>query len=189
MRRSIKDHLPSNAKRVFHGVIFDVWQWPQKMFDGSVTTFERLSRPDTVCVIAIVGKRIILQKQEQPGTKPFTSLPCGRLDEQEAPLSAAKRELLEETGYTSQQWKLFKKNEPHSKIVWTIYTYIAHDCQKTAELSLDPGEKITNQLVTFETFLKLSDDPAFKEWDLKCDLVRARYDQKFRATFYKTLFG
>lgn len=181
--------IPKNAKRVFHGVIFDVWQWPQKMFDGSTATFERLSRPDTVCVIAVVGKKIILQTQEQPGRKPFTSLPCGRLDEDETPLHAAKRELVEETGYTSRRWKLFKQVDPHSKIVWTIYNYIARDCQKTAALSLDPGEKITNRLVSFETLLRLSDDPHFKDWDLKFDFLRARYDKRFRSKLRKEIFG
>ena len=32
-------------------------------------------------------------------------LPAGRIDDGETALTAAKRELLEETGYTARQWK------------------------------------------------------------------------------------
>lgn len=33
--------------------MFDVWQWEQKMFDGSVKTFERISREHTVMVFVV----------------------------------------------------------------------------------------------------------------------------------------
>jgi len=39
--------LTSQAQRVFKGIIFDVYQWKQKMFDGSQGIFEMLKRPDT----------------------------------------------------------------------------------------------------------------------------------------------
>ena len=40
--------IPPEADRVFRGEIYEVYQWPQKMPDGSVETFEMLRRPDTV---------------------------------------------------------------------------------------------------------------------------------------------
>src|SRR6266567_4147904 len=92
--------IPENAKKVFEGEIFDVFQWEQEMFDGSRKTFEKVERPDTANIIAFTedGKVIILD-QEQPGKDKFVSLPGGRIDEGENPLEAAKRELLEETGF------------------------------------------------------------------------------------------
>ena len=59
--------IPPDAKKVFSGVLFDVYQWEQKMFDGSVATFEKLKRPDTVVVFPVLPNgRIILTEQEQP---------------------------------------------------------------------------------------------------------------------------
>ena len=46
--------IPDHATCVFHGALFDVYQWQQEMFDGTYETFEMLRRPDTIAVIAIV---------------------------------------------------------------------------------------------------------------------------------------
>lgn len=182
--------LPKKAKRVFKGVIFEVWQWKQKMFDGSYQVFERLKRPDTCQVIPIVGDKILIQMQKQPDVvKAFPSLPGGRRDEGETPLKAAKRELLEETGYASNEWKLWRKQEPYSKLIWTVYTFIASNCRKIQKTKGDSGEKTKPKLITFNEFLELSDNPDFYEKELVGVLHRARYDKKFQKEFYKLLFG
>jgi len=46
-----------------------VYQWPQKMFDGSTATFEMIKRPDTVQIIATVGNKILMTQEEQPTQK------------------------------------------------------------------------------------------------------------------------
>ena len=49
----IKKIIPDEAEKVFNGVLFDVYQWQQEMYDGSYATFERLRRADTAAVICI----------------------------------------------------------------------------------------------------------------------------------------
>jgi ADP-ribose diphosphatase len=50
--------------------------------------------------------RVLLERQYRHAAKGFMwELPAGRVDEGERGLAAAKRELLEETGYTASQWK------------------------------------------------------------------------------------
>src|SRR3954454_20681874 len=50
-------------------------------------------------------KRIQLVKQYRlPAEKYLWELPAGRLDAGEKPLDAAKRELIEETGYRARKW-------------------------------------------------------------------------------------
>jgi ADP-ribose pyrophosphatase len=52
------------------------------------------------------GPRILLERQYRHPAKQFLwELPAGRIDQGEKELQAAKRELLEETGYTATRWK------------------------------------------------------------------------------------
>jgi ADP-ribose pyrophosphatase len=50
--------------------------------------------------------RILLERQYRHAAQRFLwELPAGRIDKGEKELGAAKRELLEETGYTARRWK------------------------------------------------------------------------------------
>ncbi|HMB83579.1 MAG TPA: NUDIX hydrolase [Terriglobales bacterium] len=50
--------------------------------------------------------RILLERQYRHAAQSMMwELPAGRIDDGETSLTAAKRELLEETGYTARQWK------------------------------------------------------------------------------------
>ncbi|MBI2009153.1 NUDIX hydrolase [Candidatus Saccharibacteria bacterium] len=143
--------IPDSAECVFKGKIFDVYQWPQKMFDGSEHTFEMLKRPDTVTVIPIIVDKILTIEDEQPHSGTRLSFPGGRVDaDEDSTLSAAKREVKEETGYDFANWKLVNVTQPHSKLEWFIYFYIAWDGRKTAKPQLDIGEKITLKELAFD---------------------------------------
>ena len=91
--------IPVEAKCKFRGEIFDVYQWPQKMFDGTTKTFEMLKRDDTVTTVAVKNDKVVITYQTQPGQDWFYDLPGGRHDNpQEDELMAAQRGLKEETG-------------------------------------------------------------------------------------------
>src|SRR3990167_6588616 len=149
-----KQPIPPNAKKVFEGIIFDVYQWEQKLFDGSVAIFEKLKRPDTVVVFAVLDDgRIILTEQEQPGKPAFIGGAGGRVEKGEDVLEAVKRELLEETGYTASEFVLWQAEQPISKIDWTVYVFVAKGLQKVADLNLDAGEKLKLKFVSFDEFI------------------------------------
>lgn len=171
--------LPKQAKRVFKGVIFDVYQWPQKMYDGSVATFEMLKRPYTVQIISTIGDKILISRQIQPQHKKyFYSLFGGRIDGNETPIQAAKRELIEEAGLISDDWELFDANQPLQKMDWTIYTFIARNCKKTKNKNPDMGEKIKTISVTFKQFTNLIFKNDFRGQNIMYEIVKAKLQGK-----------
>ena len=183
--------IPKHAKRVFKGKIFEIYQWRQKMFDGSVEIFEKARRPDTVIVIATMGSKLVCLKQKQP-TGWFMSTPSGRMDVPgETPKQAALRELLEETGMKPKKLIFWKKMPKYGKVLSNIYFFIARDCEKVTTQKLDPGEKIQVKLLNFEEFLKLPDTEADSHWlgETLIDMYKARLDKKYKKYLKNAYFG
>ena len=158
---------PKEAERVFSGEIYDVYQWPQELYDGSMATFEMLSRPDTVKIIAVLTPeeqsqlknvvklttssedRVVITKQKQPRKDWFYDYPGGRVDEGDTDeLAGAKRELLEEAGLEFANWKLVDVKQPFNKIDWLVYTFVASGLVRQTEQHLDAGEIIEVELAT-----------------------------------------
>ncbi len=182
--------LPKQANRVFKGIIFDIYQWPQKMFDGSVATFEKAIRQNTVVVIPTVGEKIIMVKQKQPGINWFFDLPSGRMDKPgESPKNAALRELKEETGLVPRTMKLWKIYHPSGKVMQQVYFFIAGDCKKVAKQMLDPGEKIIPFEVSFEQFLKYTDKHNCFFGPLILDVLLARIHKPNKNYLKNAVFG
>lgn len=178
--------LPKKAKKVFAGEIFDIYQWPQKMFDGSTATFEMISRVGTVQIIPIKGNKIIMADETQPDIKRGLSLLGGRCEKNEPALQAAKRELKEESGLASKKWKLFYTCQPLVKMDWDMYLYIARDCKKICEPKLDSGEKIKLVEMSFEEFVEFYTSDWRRNW-LSFYLNKLKADKKLDE-FKKILF-
>jgi len=51
------------------------------------------------------GRILLVRQYRLPARQYLWELPAGRLDPGETPLKAARRELIEETGYRAKQWK------------------------------------------------------------------------------------
>ena len=172
--------IPKDAKKVFSGVLFDVYQWEQLQFDGTYKTFEKLRRPDNVTIFPVLDDgRILLSEQNQPGrTNGFIDGFGGKVEVGEDPLEAAKRELLEESGYEASKYILWKATHPATKIDWVVYIFIAKGLRKVSKTNLDSGEKIELKTVTFDEFLNITSNERFTEKMIIPDLLLAKLDPK-----------
>ena len=189
-RPASKQPMPESAKLVFRGVLFDVYQWEQELFNGQFRTFEKLKRNDASVIIPVTEDgKILVTYQEQSGRVPFTALPRGHIDQGEEPLAAAKRELMEETGYESSNWHLFDAIQPTSKIDWALYFFVARGCRKVKEFEVDGGEKIRTEVLGFDEFLEFAKGPDFAERDIKFRVLEALLDPQKMVALKQQIFG
>lgn len=181
--------MPASAKRVFRGLFFDVYQWNQRLFDGSTATYEKISRRDTAIVIPVTAdKKIVVNKEIQSGDRfPFFSLPGGVLDPDETPLQAAKRELLEETGYRAKSYKQLQAFEPSARIEWKAHLFLARGCRKAQDPAPDPGEKIDVRLFSWSEFLDLAAQESFRNFEVALMILRAARDPRALTRFRKKI--
>lgn len=182
--------LPKTAKKVFEGVLFDIYQWPQKMFDGSIHTFEGIKRQNTVLIIPTIHNHVVVTHQKQPD-KPdyYYSLLGGRQEKNEEPLETAKRELLEESGLQSQDWELYKIYDNLSKFDWELYLFIARNCKKVAEQKLDPGEIIELIEISFEEFVNLHSNEMFWGGEITIDILKMQLNPELLDKFKKKILS
>jgi 8-oxo-dGTP pyrophosphatase MutT (NUDIX family) len=123
----------------------------------SVETFEvhaggrtqervRLHAADWVIVVPITEMgEVILVEQHRSGTDALSlEPPGGRVDPGESELDAAKRELLEETGYGGGTWEPLGCVRPDAALFSnTLWLFAAHDVVPVAPPVADPFERIT----------------------------------------------
>jgi ADP-ribose pyrophosphatase len=96
-----------SSKEIFRSEIFRLTE--DDAIDPSGFEIKRVivqHRGSAVMMAVDDKKRILLVRQYRlPARSYLWELPAGRLDEGETPLVAAKRELIEETGYRARHWK------------------------------------------------------------------------------------
>ena len=182
--------IPDHAKKVFEGIIFDVYHWEQELFDGSFTIFEALRRKDSVTIVAVVDGKIVINKEEQPGRLPFLACPGGQVESTDTPRESAMRELLEETALHSEDLQEWFTADPWgtAKVEWNNYFFIARNCSIVGAQDLDGGEKIEVTYVTFEEFLELRHNSDFRNKDLIPLLEKVAHSEEEKQTL-KTLLG
>ena len=116
------------------------------------------SNGDAVVMIPVTkDNEFLLIVQPRPVKEGFlVEFPAGYVEDKENPLISAKRELIEETGYYSDNIKYldsFYQDQGCSEAY--NYAYLALDCEKVKEQKLDKDEFVRYFLCNYDEVLEL----------------------------------
>jgi ADP-ribose pyrophosphatase len=105
-----------SSKLAYKGRVFDVHADMVEESSGLIHQRDVIRHSGSVVILAIDESEsasdpvVILERQFRHAAGQFLlELPAGRIEPNEAPLAAAKREMIEETGYRAKRWKLLTK--------------------------------------------------------------------------------
>lgn len=107
---SCDEHLIESeiaSEVVFKGVLLEVRKDRVQLPNGQESVREYIVHPGAVVILAFLdnGNLLFERQFRYPLRRVFLELPAGKIDHGEATIDTARRELLEETGYTAQEWE------------------------------------------------------------------------------------
>ncbi len=132
--------------------IFTLWsEKARNPRNGSLRDLVILDFPDWISVIPVTPDGdVVMVKQYRHGVKKvLLEIPGGLMDREDpSPEAAARRELAEETGYTSSLFTCIGSLYPQPAVQTNQYhIYLAEDAIKTTETRFDEGEDLELALV------------------------------------------
>ncbi|MEE4265901.1 MAG: NUDIX hydrolase, partial [Desulfobacteraceae bacterium] len=97
----------NNRITIHRGRVFELIRENVTLENGTTTDLEFIEHPGAAAVIPFLDdSRILLLKQYRHALKTHIwEIPAGTLDPREEIISCAKRELIEETGYSASGWQ------------------------------------------------------------------------------------
>jgi ADP-ribose pyrophosphatase len=147
----------NNRAIVYRGKVFTLVRENVTLENGTTTDVEFIEHPGATAIIPFIDDtRVVLLKQYRHALKRYIwEIPAGTLDPQEEVISCAKRELIEETGYSADRWhKLGEITPLPGYSNERIHIFLATELQP-AEQHLDEDEVIQVQEVEFLKALEM----------------------------------
>jgi ADP-ribose diphosphatase len=128
--------------------------------DGKVIDGFVLEYGDWATVVALTrAQEVVLVRQYRHGAqKVILELPGGAMEAgDESPLQAARRELLEETGYSSDTFIQIGCVSPNpANQTNLVYSFLALDAEKVASQALDETEEIEVELKPLDEVISMA---------------------------------
>ena len=113
---------------------------------GVEQEYHRIGIAQAVCVVPVLpdGSIVVLWQHRHPLGETHWEVPAGRRDEDESLEEAARREVLEETGFRAGRLEPLARFHPVNGISdHEGHLFTALDCERVGEPAHDPQERIS----------------------------------------------
>ena len=152
-------------KKVYSSKFVNVYEDQIQLPSGKIiNNYTVVEKPDIVMVVATDRNNnlIILDEYKYAAGKNLLTLPAGHLEKNEKPVNAAKRELLEETGFVSDEFvETGILYEYATRDLHEIHVVRAKNIYKKSETVHEDTESISYSLISKEKLIKQIKD---KKW-------------------------
>ena len=131
------------SELVYQGLFLKVRRDKARLPDGSIHGREWVVHPGASAILALADDgRVLIERQFRYAMQQvYVEIPAGKIDPGETPLQTARRELLEETGYTAKQWALLTRIHPAIGFTNEIIDiFVARELGARETRKLDHGE-------------------------------------------------
>ncbi len=132
-----------SSKEIFSGVVVKLTVDEVECPNGNISKREVVHHNGGAAILVVVDNKVLLEKQfRYPFDKVVYEIPAGKLELNEDPLEAAKRELEEETGYIAND--IVSLGDVYPTVGYSnevIKLYLTTDI-KEGKLNLDEDEVI-----------------------------------------------
>ena len=164
---------------------FRIYQEEVVTTSGTQETHEYVWRKDGTRIICLDDKMNVLLQNEFRYEINATDwrIPGGRLNsETEDILEAAKREFLEETGYTAKEWKFLWSSNPDSTVRYQRHFFLATD-PEFLKTDRDAGESsIKTQWISLEEANRMALQGQIREEIAALAIARIYFERSFGST-------
>jgi len=149
-----------SSRTVYRGPVFWVTTDIVREPGGIRTRRDIVRHSGSIVILAVDDSgpepRILLERQYRHAAQSFLwELPAGRIDDGESELAAAKRELLEETGYSASEWRrILKYYASPGFMAETMAIYMARNL-KRGKAQPEPDERIQHRMLPLSKALKM----------------------------------
>lgn len=158
MKNTNLNEILVSSERVFAGEFMQVMRDYVSLPNGRTAVREYIKHSGAAAIIAITtNQEIVLEYQyRHPVGKVMLEIPAGKLDPNEDDLAAAKRELFEETGYSSEKWTKLGTCLPCIGYSNEKITYFLAENVIPGSATLDEGELLETHLMPIDKFMQLA---------------------------------
>lgn len=180
-RRSIGRVLSSRV--VYRGPAFTVTADQVLEPSGVSTRRDIVHHSGSVVILAVeetgAEPHVLLERQYRHAARQtLWELPAGRIDKGEKGLAAAKRELLEETGYTASRWKrILRFYASPGFLAETMDIYLAQEL-RLGKAQPEADEVIRTQMLPLSTAVDMAMKNVVKDAKTICGILWLSQSQR-----------